>query len=241
MFDETPELYDLFYEAKDYGREAERIRELVRAKHPSASSLLDVACGTGVHLAHLRRWFAVEGVDINQKLLAVAKERLSDVPLHQGDMRALALGRTFDVVTCLFSSIGYVETIEGLRQAVNAMALHVSDGGILLVEPWLTPDAVDLSHLGDPIVVQRPGLRAVRMNGIRVEDGRSILDLHYLIGRPGSVEHRVEEHALGLFSNDEYRSSLESAGLSVEHDPEGLIGRGLWIGQKSRAPARTEA
>ena len=232
MFSKTAKLYDLFYERKDYAREADRIRDLIRERHPSAATLLDVACGTGVHLAHLRPWFIVEGVDTDERLLNVAKARLPGVPLHVADMRTLDLGRQFDVVTCLFSSIGYVETIDGLRQAVAAMARHVADGGLLVIEPWLTPDAVDPTHLSDPIVVERAGLRAVRMNGIRVEDGRSILDLHYLVGRPGTVEHVVEEHTLGLFTNDDYRSALEAVGLVVEHDREGLIGRGLWVGRK---------
>jgi ubiquinone/menaquinone biosynthesis C-methylase UbiE len=232
MFGRTAELYDLFYAWKDYASEAERLRGLVLERQPTASSLLDVACGTGAHLTHLRRSFAVEGVDIDPALLAVARRRLPDVPFHEADMRELDLGRSFDVVTCLFSSIGYVQTVEGLQRAVGAMARHVSPGGVLVVEPWFTPETFDPDHLGDPLIVEAPGIRAVRMNGGRVEDRRSILDLHYLIGRPGRVEHIVEEHALGLFDHEDMRSALETTGLAVEHDPDGLMGRGLWIGTR---------
>lgn len=241
MFTETPELYDLFYEGKDYAGEAERVRDLVVERQPSAESLLDVACGTGVHLAHLRRWFTVEGVDLDENLLAVARTRLPGTPLHRGDMRSLDLGRTFDVVTCLFSSVGYVETLDGLRQAIAAMARHVASGGLLVIEPWLGPDRIDPTHVADPIVVQRPGLRAVRLNALRVEGRRSVLDFHYLIARAGTIEHRVEQHVVGLFTEAEYRASLEAAGLAVEHDAEGLIGRGLWIGRKGEAAVTAEA
>ena len=232
MFEETPELYDLFYEGKDYRAEAERIRDLVRERHASATLLLDVACGTGKHLEELRQWFIVEGVDLDDGLLAVARARLPDVRLHLGDMRTLDLGTTFDVVTCLFSSIGYVQTLDGLHLAMASMARHLKPGGLLIVEPWLTPDGMDPRHLSEPIVVERPELRAVRMNGIRIEGRRSIMDFHYLVARPGSVEHVVEEHVLGLFTENEYRASFEAAGLIVEHDPVGLIGRGLWIGSQ---------
>ena len=236
MFDQAPELYDLFYAWKDYAGESERIEQLVRRRRPGARSLLDVACGTGAHLAHLRdRFGVVAGIDIDDGLLSVARDRLPGVPLHHADMRGFDLGRRFDVVTCLFSSIGYVETIDGVRQAVDAMARHVSDGGVLLIEPWFTPNAFDPKHLGEPLVIQAPELRAVRMNGSRVEDRRSVLDLHYLIGRPGIVEHRREEHVLGLFTDDEMRSAIEATGMIVEHDPEGLMGRGLWIGNRPSA------
>jgi len=232
MFSRTAELYDLFYDWKDYAQEAERVRDLVRAHNPAALSLLDVACGTGRHLEALSQWFRVEGVDLDEGLLTAAARRLPGVPLHVGDMRRLRLGRQFDAVTCLFSSIGYVRTLYGLRQAIRSMARHVAPGGVLIVEPWYAPGAFDPNHIGRVITVERPGLAAVRMNGSRVEGRLSIMDMHYLIARPGSVEHVVEIHRLGLFSDDEYRVTLADAGLAVEHDQEGLMGRGLWIARR---------
>jgi SAM-dependent methyltransferase len=231
MFDKAPELYDLFYEWKDYRAEADTIRELVRVRRPEAASLLDVACGTGAHLVPLQDWFDVVGLDIDPGLLSVAKEKLPEVPLHLADMRDFDLGRQFDVVTCLFSSIGYMQTLAELRQAIATMARHLSPGGVLIVEPWFSPDTFDPNHLGRTIVVSRPNLESVRMNGSRVERRRSILDLHYLVATPGQVEHLTETHVLGLFTDDEYRQAFELAGLEADHDPEGLMGRGLWVGQ----------
>lgn len=231
VFDESAELYDLFYDWKDYRAEAEKVREIVASRTPDARTLLDVACGTGLHLVHLRDWYAVEGLDLNPDLLKVAAGRLPEVALHEADMRGFDLGRTFNVVTCLFSSIGYVETTDGLARAIQAMARHLAPSGVLIVEPWLSPDRFDPHHIGHATVVDRPDFQAVRMNGSRVEGNVSILDFHYLVGRPGTVEHLTETHALGLFTDDDYRSAFESAGLVVEHDPDGLMGRGLWIAQ----------
>src|SRR5438067_8492108 len=104
-------VYDLVYAApgaKDYAAEAAQIDVIIRKRAPGARTLLDVACGTGLHLRHLRERYAVEGVDASADMLAVAAQTLPGVPLHVGDMRALDLGRTFDAVTCLFSSVGYL-------------------------------------------------------------------------------------------------------------------------------------
>ncbi|MBA2569767.1 MAG: methyltransferase domain-containing protein, partial [Chloroflexi bacterium] len=88
MFRKTAELYDLFYDWKDYAAEVERLAVIVAERVPGARTLLDVACGTGRHLELLRGRFVVEGVDLDAGLLAVARERLGpDVPLHRGDMR----------------------------------------------------------------------------------------------------------------------------------------------------------
>ena len=43
--------------------------------------------------------------------------------------------RAYDVVLCLFSSIGYVKTKSNLNRAVKCMANHLTPGGILLIEP----------------------------------------------------------------------------------------------------------
>ena len=110
------------------------------ARNPAARTLLDVACGTGKHLEYLRNDFDVEGVDLDEGLLAVARARLGSVPLHVGDMRTLDLDRRFDAVTCLFSAIGHVTSTSELDAAIASMAAHLEPGGVLLVEPWLEPD-----------------------------------------------------------------------------------------------------
>lgn len=203
----------------------------MRARAPQARTLLDVACGTGKHLACLRTRFDCEGVDLDDGLLAVARERLPGVPLHQGDMRTLELGRRFDVVTCLFSSIGFVRDLDGLAAATRSLAAHAGDGGVVLLEPWLTPD---VWKPGRPHVLaaDADGLALARVT-VAGQHGRiSTTDMHYLVGTADGVEHFEAHHELGLFTEDEMRSALEAAGLIVEHDPEGLIGRGLWIGTR---------
>lgn len=232
MFSQTAQLYDRFYAWKEYAAEADRLHDLIEARCPAARTLLDVACGTGRHLELLRRWYRVEGVDLDGGLLAVARERVPDVPLHEADMQELDLGRRFDVVTCLFSSIGYVRSATGLGQAVAALGRHVRPGGLLVIEPWLDPEQFAADHIGSVLFVDEPDLKAVRMNGSRLDGRISVLDFHYLVARPGSVEHLTETHRLTLFTNAEYRQALESAGLSAEHDREGLMGRGLWIATK---------
>ena len=126
---------------KDYAAEAATVDAAIRAHgRSSGQRLLDVACGTGLHLRHLRDHYAVEGIDVDEGMLAIARERLGpDVPLHHGDMRAFDLGRTFDAVTCLFSAIGHVRTVAGLRRAIARMAAHLAPGGVLVVEPWIHP------------------------------------------------------------------------------------------------------
>ena len=232
VFDRSARVYDAVYSFKDYAVEAARIAEEVRRRNPRARSLLDVACGTGKHLEHLGAHFDVAGIDLDRDLLEIARARLPGVRLEQADMTSFDLDRSFDAVTCLFSAIGYALTLDRMRAAVSTMSRHLEPGGVLIVEPWLAPEAFEDGHIGT-LIVDQPELKVARFNTARRHGNVSELSFHYLIAEPGSgIEHATEEHRLGLFTSDEQRRAFEDAGLSVEHDPEGLIGRGLFVGTK---------
>ena len=122
---------------KNYEVEAEDLHALIQTRRPGAASLLDVACGTGAHLFHMRRSYEVAGVDLAPAMLDEARNRLPDVPLIEGDMRSFALGRSFDAVTCLFSAIGYMQSTAELDEAVRNMRTHLAPGGVLVVDGWV--------------------------------------------------------------------------------------------------------
>lgn len=228
-YTKRPDLYDAEYAAKGYADEAAVVERIARGRNAAAQTLLDVACGTGKHLEHLRTVFDCEGIDLDDGLLEVARKRLPGVPLHRGDMRDFDLGRRFDVVTCLFSAIGFVGSPAGLESAARALARHLADRGTLLVEPWLTPD-VWVPNRPHVLTHEEPGLALARvtLSGLRGERV-STTEMHYVVATPDGVERRVEHHELYLFTHDEMRAAFEDAGLAAEHDPEGLTGRGLWI------------
>jgi SAM-dependent methyltransferase len=231
MYTETAELYDLVYSSfKDYDVEAGHLAELLRVAHPDARTVLDVACGSAEHARRLaeRHGYRVDGVDLDPRFVDIARERLPGGTVHQGDMRDFDLGRRYDVVTCLFSSIGYVGTLDGLRAAFATFRRHVTDGGVVLVEPWLTPEA---AQPGPVHVVTAEGeeVTVVRMSLLEVEGRDSRLRFEYLVGREDGIQHLRETHALGLFTVEETLEAFAAAGLAADHDPQGLSGRGLYV------------
>ncbi|MDX6510841.1 MAG: dTDP-3-amino-2,3,6-trideoxy-4-keto-D-glucose/dTDP-3-amino-3,4,6-trideoxy-alpha-D-glucopyranose [Gaiellaceae bacterium] len=229
MFSQSARVYDAIYASiRDYPREAEELHRLIQSRRPGARTLLDVACGTAAHLADLRPHYEVEGVDLDPEMLAVARERLPDVEFHEADMTSFDLGRRFDAVVCMFSSIGYVRTVEGLDSAVAAMARHVEPGGLLVVEPWLAPEAWRARHV-HAVFVDEPELKIARISMSGQDGNVSIVDFHYLVGTPDGVEQFTERHELGLFTVEEHLAAFRAAGLEVEHDPEGPMGRGLYV------------
>jgi SAM-dependent methyltransferase len=231
MFEESSRYYDLIYSFKDYKGEAGRVDEIIKSRNPGARTLLDVACGTGAHIEHLRSHYEIEGLDINDVFLEVCRARNPEVPFHTGDMRTFRLEDRFDAVVCLFSSIGYMTTDEDLRAAVKTMAEHLVPGGVLIVEPWIFPEDFDDGYV-DLLTAEEADLKIARASLSKREGNVSRLHLEYLITeRDKGTRHFVEEHELGLFEPADYIEAFQRAGLEdIEHDPSGLIGRGLVIG-----------
>ncbi len=232
MFSKSARLYDTIYlnMGKDYAAEARIIHALIQEhKRTSGNLLLDVACGTGLHIGPLREHYQVEGMDLDENMLEMARQKHPDIPLHHGDMLDFDLGHPFDAITCLFSSIGYVKTIPRLNQAIGNMARHLKPGGVLLVEPWFTPEKWNTGSVHASFVDQ-PDLKIVRMNISKRKGRLSFFTLHYMVGTPEGIKHFTELHELGLFTVDETLSAFRAAGLEVYHYPEGLTGRGLYAG-----------
>jgi len=226
--------YDLFYKEKDYPAEAGAVVALAEQYAPGARSLLDVACGTGLHLTHLAAHYPrVAGVDVSEPMLVEARLAAPGIPFQQGDMRTFDLGEQFDVVTCLFSAIGYMVGEADLRAAVANMARHVAPGGVLLVEGWIDPDEWVVGRASAHSNVDATAAVARVMLSGR-EGDVSTIEMHYLIATLDGVEHVVEHHRLGLFTAQQYRDAVEAVGLRYARE-EGLTGRGLHVGVKRRA------
>jgi ubiquinone/menaquinone biosynthesis C-methylase UbiE len=219
-------LYDLMHPNLDYDTAVSNLRLLIAQHRPGATSLLDVACGTGRHLALLAPELTVEGLDISEGMLEMARQRCPDVPLHLGDMRSFDLGKRFDVVTCLFSSIGYVGNFDELVETVQTLVRHVVPGGLVIVEPWLTPERYRVGAVTSH-TAEEEGRRVSWMYSALLDGDRSVFDIHHLVGTPSGVEHFIERHSLALFTAQQYEQAFRLAGLEPQVDESGLFGYGM--------------
>lgn len=230
-FLDSAELYDAIYSFKNYARECGRLKELITSAVPGAHTILDVACGTGEHAKFLKESFAVDGVDLNPDYLRAARVKNPAGKYSRADMTDFDLGRIYDVVTCLFSAIGNLKTVDRLGRAIACMAHHLRPGGVALVEPWFAPG--QWRPGGQMIIAAESGGNKIcRMShSARVGD-LSVLRFHYLRGTAEGIEHYSERLELRLFTRAEITAAFESAGMEVWHDSEGLMGRGLYLGRR---------
>lgn len=240
FYTRSAELYNVIHAGKPYADEAAAVHAHIRAHLRSGgNALLDVACGTGNHAFHLREHYRVDGLDLDEGLLRVARERMPDAAFHQGDMTEFDLGRRFDALVCLFGAIGYVRTEDALRRTIANFARHLEPGGVAVVEPWLSPESF---RPGMPrlVVAESPELKVARMGRTDWEGDLSVIVYVYVVGRPGGIEHWEDRHLLGLFTHRQMLDAFAAAGLEVvEYDPRGLIGRGLYVARRPESAPST--
>ncbi|MDJ1136882.1 class I SAM-dependent methyltransferase [Streptomyces iconiensis] len=228
------DIYDLVYQGrgKDYAQEADDLARLIKERRPDAASLLDVACGTGEHLASLRKWFErVEGVELAEAMVTAAQAKLKDVTVTQADMRDFQLGRTFDVVTCLYSSIAYLDEA-GLSRAVAAMTAHLAPGGLLVIEPWWRPEKA-IDNRGTSDILNGENVTVARVSHGVIRDGAHHLQCQFLVADADGIRHFTDTQVLSLFSVETYLAAMRDTGLTAEFMEGGPSGRGLYVGAKN--------
>ena len=232
MYRQLANYYDEIYHFKNYQKEVEKIETIVdQQKKSPGNHLLDVACGTGSHIAFLKQHYRVEGLDFSPEMLTIARKKYPDVAFHRGDMTSFKLKNRFDIITCLFSAIGHVKTKARMRKAVRNMAGHLQPGGLMILEPWITPANFQKGLIGSNFV-DKPHLKIARINISKIRGPVSAFEYHYLIGTPGKVQYVVDRGSLGLWTHEEHLDAFRDAGLEVTFDQEGLMGRGLFLGVK---------
>ena len=233
MYDsDVAEIWDTIYKGRgrDYQAEARGVAELIHARHPGAGSLLDVASGTGEHLRHFDDLFGhVEGVELSADMIAAGQGRSPWLTMHQGDMRSFALGRRFDAITCLFSSIGHAYGTAELDATLACFAGHLNPGGIVVVEPWWFPENFADGYVtGD--VVRVDGQVIGRVSHSSRDGSVSRVSAHFTVADHAGLRHFTEDLRISLFTREQYEEAFRRAGGTVEYLDGGPSGRGLFVG-----------
>lgn len=132
--------YDHLHNEKDYYAESKYFTKiLLEAKESYGKKLLDLACGTGEHIKHLKNNFDCEGLDVSQELIDIAKRKNPKIYFHTQDITHLSLSSKYDIITLFFNSIGYLTKGEVIA-LFKKVYQHLNKGGVFLVETIFLKD-----------------------------------------------------------------------------------------------------
>ena len=234
LHNQLAKYYDRVYSFKDYLDEAVRLQNaIIKYSESGGNTLLDVGCGTGLHLKHLKDDFVCTGIDISKNMLKIARKNAKGVTFKEADMKTLKLGKQFDVIICLLSSIGYVKTTASLEKTIKNFSMHLKKGGLALIEPSHAKSAY---VSGEPRITTYNGKDAkiARVNFTKIRQATAVLNMHILISERGKdAKYFLDTHELGLFGINNTLRIMKTAGLKSKYLKNGLMtGRELFVGIK---------
>ena len=133
-----------------------------RAGIGAGQTVLDVGCGSGVFLrAAADHGATVCGLDASAALLEIARERVPEADLSQGDLQRLPyVDDCFDAV-CGFNSFFYADDmVAALREAGRV----AKPGAPVVIQVFGRPEAFDIRHMKDVLARFAPPPPPGRVN-----------------------------------------------------------------------------
>ncbi|MEM2357752.1 MAG: class I SAM-dependent methyltransferase [Nitrososphaerota archaeon] len=214
LYRELAEFYEKI-EERDYEAEISLIDKILRRHR--VKSLIDLGCGTGLHVRELaRRGYNGLGIDISPAMIRIAKRRaqgLKNARFITADYYSYRPASRFDGALCLNWSIPVA--LRDVDRFFSNVSRLLKEGGVLIID-YEKPGDIVWSDVGRPIIDSwsfKDGLIVrVSVGQIRRRVMRS-RDVYIVFGRAkGFIPPREKERYLGR-----WRDVNVAAFLDISH------------------------
>ena len=192
--------------------------------------ILELMSGTGrLSIPLLKAGVQLSCVDYSAEMLDVLKRRLREnqltAPIYEQDIRALTLGRHFDLILLPFHSLAEILTSEDRRKALQRVRQHLTSEGRLIVTlqnpmvqiPQLNGERKQLSNRSIPgreedtlrvwTTARRSGDLAYALQEYEISDRHG----HVIERRELQVQFALIDRA--TFENEAWESGLQTVHL----------------------------
>lgn len=131
--------YDKFYKHYDAvmgapKQKAAFLKSLIAKWNPKATTLLELACGTGAVLQYFAQDFDVSGLDISKGMLSIARKRLPTASFFRQDMTQFAVPGRFDVILCVYDSINHLVHLNDWQKVFARVKHHLNAKGVFIFD-----------------------------------------------------------------------------------------------------------
>ncbi|MGC7103003.1 class I SAM-dependent methyltransferase [Amycolatopsis lurida] len=218
--------------SKDYAAEADEVLRIARRLKPDARSVLDVACGTGLHLQYFTKLFdRAVGLDRSEDMLRFAQDRIPGLPVRCAEMSRFELDESFDVITCMFA-IPHLRSPAELDAMVDCLMRHLTAGGVVIIESWFAPEEFLPGYVATDLITD--GDRKIFRVSHSVRRGdQAEMVVHYVEADPASgIQHYTEHDRMTLFTREHYKTAFARARCDTEYLENTPFERGLWVAQR---------
>jgi SAM-dependent methyltransferase len=229
---------------QEYTEEAAAAAAILNSAAIDVHEVLELGSGGGHNAVHLKKHFSLTLVDLSEDMLAVSRRLNPESAHHQGDMRTIRLGLTFDAVF-VHDAVDYMTTEADLRQVIETAFVHCRPGGVALFVPDHTAETFHpvTDHGGSDGQAGR-GARYLEWTW-DPDPGDTWIRSEYaflLRDADGSVRVVHETHRTGLFRREVWLGLLAGAGFHAEaiteQTSEDRTPRVMFTGHRLAEPTR---
>lgn len=197
IYDIEYEFYDEFYD--DYIEDVVMYRKIVEKYFSKDARVLDLMCGTGRIMRHFLDYSEVWGIDINDRMLEVARRKLEsnkNVKIIKMDALKMHLETYFEAIIIGLNSIMLFPRQER-KILLRNVSEHLRKGGILIGDLWRYIDVED----------------NVLYHGDTKEIGGNIVSRFFTVRRDGEKIRVL--YFYDIVSNDILRRKCASINLHI--------------------------
>lgn len=224
--------YDLLNEGKPYKEEVNFVLELYKSQNPVGAvptNVLDLGCGSGMHLSMFRSDTIKTGVDISESMLDVAKKRgTPNTTYIHTKIADFQTKSKFDLVYSLFHVMSYQTTEVDLGRSLVAIHNSLSDDGLAVFDFWhraawdQDPPVLRMTEKENSSV----GVKRVSRPTVDLVQGLVFIEMdifvHQTKMKDHVYEHFSEHHEMRAYTLQELAYAAQLQGLEI-------AGSGPWM------------
>jgi len=204
---------------KEYGVYCEKVSRIFEetARNP-IKTVLDIGCGGGKNLYHLKKRYAVTGLDLSPHMLSLANDLNPTCETILGDMRSFSLNRMFDAVL-IDDAVSYMIDQTELRMVFDCAFKHLNPGGVMVVTPDRTRENFvqneTITTLGEK-TIEGDRFEVVFIENVYdADEADSVYEdiMIFCIRKNGKLTIETDRHRLGVFSFADWRHCIQETGF----------------------------
>jgi len=219
LYNELAQYYDFFSPIDRIVTEVEFIYGELGNVIAASPKVLELGCGTGRYLAELAaKGFQPYGIDISRNMLQIARRRVPDAMLIDGDFtdsRVLKRFEPCELVIALSVVLMYVPNIEIIEDIFRSIYERLVPGGLFVFDLWKWYPTTGGSYLGKYNAAET-GLTAMR--AMEWTPKGALLESRdcFIIDDGHATHVAFDKHQLTLFDVDALTEILSRCGFLVE-------------------------
>ncbi len=221
IFNSYGRYYDLFYADKNYSKEVDFIKGLIkRFQKKESTTLLDIGCGTGKHISLLSDSFKCTGVDTSEQMIQKARSLYGNqAEFLVGSSDKIDFQSDFDIVTALFHVASYWSSNALLHDSFQKIHSALEPSGLFIFDYWYGPGVLTLKPENRHYVKGNKPERVIKLVTSNHISDQNQVDVEYdiYVERSGGLDHFNEHHLMRYFSIPEIEFMAANVGFEILH------------------------